>query len=92
MKRALRMLLCLVAAFVGLYIVGFGWLMEDMQNASRIIWLFLGSSMLLAMLFSLVWELYLHTKEQARELSERMDELEAEVRRLKKKKKDDSEE
>ncbi len=85
MKRLLRVLLCLVASFAGLYLTGFGWLMSDMENESRIVWLFLGTSLLLATIFVLLWELYLHNKQENRELSERIDELEAEIRRLKKK-------
>ena len=83
MKRLLRVLLCLVASFAGLYLTGFGWLMSDITNESRIVWLFLGTSLLLATIFVLLWELYLHNKQENRELSERIDELEAEIRRLK---------
>ena len=82
MKRLLRILLCLVASFTGLYLSGFGWLMADMTNESRIVWLFLGTSLLLAAVFTLLWELYLHNKQENQELSERVSELEAEVRRL----------
>ncbi len=90
MKRLLRVLLCLVASFAGLYLTGFGWLMSDMENESQIVWLFLGTSLLLATIFVLLWELYLHNKQENRELFERIDELEAEIRELKKK--DESEE
>ena len=90
MKRVLRILLCIVASFAALYLTGFGWLMDDMTNGSRIVWLFLGTSLLVATGFVLLWELYLHCKQEARELSERVDELEAEIRQLKKK--DESEE
>ncbi len=83
MKRLLRILLCLVAAFAGLYLVGFGWFMSDITNESRIVWLFLGASLLFAAIFVLLWELYLHNKQENRELSRRLDEPEAEVRRLK---------
>lgn len=85
MKRLLRILLCLVASFAGLYLTGFGWLMDDMTNGSRIVWLFLGTSLLFATIFVLLWEMYLHNKQEDRELSERVDELEAEIRRFKKK-------
>lgn len=85
MKRLLRILLCLVASFAGLYLTGFGWLMDDMTNGSRIVWLFLGTSLLFATIFVLLWEMYLHNKQEDRELSERIDELEAEIRRFKKK-------
>ena len=84
MKRALRILLCIVASFAALYLTGFGWLMSDIANGSRIVWLFLGTSLLFAAIFVLLWELYLHGKQKTRELSERVDELEAEIRRLKK--------
>ncbi len=90
MKRLLRILLCLVAAFAGLYLTGFGWLMSEMENESQIVWLFLGASLLLATIFVLLWELYLHSKQENQELSRRIDELEAEIRQLKKK--DESEE
>lgn len=85
MKRLLRILLCLVASFAGLYLTGFGWLMDDMTNGSRIVWLFLGTSLLFATIFVLLWEQYLHSKQENQELSERIDELEAEIRRFKKK-------
>lgn len=85
MKRLLRILLCLVASFAGLYLTGFGWLMDDMTNGSRIVWLFLGTSLLFATIFVLLWEQYLHSKQENQELSARVDELEAEIRRLKKK-------
>lgn len=85
MKRALRILLCIVASFALLYLTGFGWLMSDMENESQIVWLFLGTSLLFAAIFVLLWELYLHGKQKNRELSERVDELEAEIRRFKKK-------
>jgi hypothetical protein len=85
MKRLLRILLCLVASFAGLYLTGFGWLMDDMTNGSRIVWLFLGTSLLFATIFVLLWEQYLHSKQENQELSERVDELEAEIRRFKKK-------
>jgi hypothetical protein len=78
-------LLCLVASFAGLYLTGFGWLMDDMTNGSRIVWLFLGTSLLFATIFVLLWEQYLHSKQENQELSERVDELEAEIRRFKKK-------
>ena len=90
MKRMVRILLCIVASFAGLYLTGFGWLMDDMTNGSHIVWLFLGTSLLVATGFVLLWELYLYCKQEARELSERVDELEAEIRQLKKK--DESEE
>ena len=48
-------------------------------------WLFLGTSILSATIFVLLWELYLHSKQENQELSERVDELEAEIRRFKKK-------
>ena len=85
MKRLLRILLCLVASFAGLYLTGFGWLMDDMTNGSRIVWLFLGTSLLFATIFVLLWEQYLHSKQENQELSERVDDLEAEIRRFKKK-------
>ena len=84
MKRALRILLCIVASFALLYLTGFGWLMSHMENESQIVWLFLGTSLLLATIFVLLWELYLHGKQETRELSERVDGLEAEIRHLKK--------
>ncbi|MBQ9151210.1 MAG: hypothetical protein IJX72_03080 [Clostridia bacterium] len=90
MKRVLRILLCIVASFAALYLTGFGWLMADMTNGSHIVWLFLGTSLLLATVFTLLWELYLHNKQENRELSERIDELEAEIRRLKKKDESDT--
>jgi cell division protein FtsB len=83
MKRLLRILLCLVASFAGLYLTGFGWLMSDMENESQIVWLFLGTSLLFATIFVLLWELYLHSKRENSELTERIDELEAEIRQLK---------
>ena len=82
MKRLLRILLCIVASFVGLYLSGFGWLMADMTNESRMIWLFFGTSLLLATVFVLPWESYLYGKAERQELSERVSELETEVRRL----------
>ena len=85
MKRLLRILLCLVASFAGLYLTGFGWLMSDITNESRIVWLFLGTSLLVATVFILLWELYLYSKRETAELAERIDELEAEIRRFKKK-------
>ncbi len=85
MKRVLRILLCIVASFAALYLTGFGWLMSDMTNGSRIVWLFLGASLLFATIFDLLWEMYLHNKQENQELSERIDELETEIRRLKKK-------
>ena len=85
MKRLLRILLCLVASFAALYLTGFGWLMSHMENESQIVWLFLGTSLLVATVFVLLWEMYLHSKQEALDLSERIDELEAEIRRLKKK-------
>ena len=83
MKRALRILLCIVASFALLYLTGFGWLMSHMENESRMVWLFLGTSILFATIFVLLWELYLHSKQEAWELSQRVDELEAEIIRLK---------
>ena len=83
MKRMVRILLCIVASFAGLYLTGFGWLMDDMTNGSRIVWLFLGTSLLFATIFVLLWEQYLHSKQENQELSERVDELEAEIRQLK---------
>ena len=83
MKRVLRILLCIVASFAVLYLTGFGWLMSDMENESQIVWLFLGTSLLFATIFVLLWELYRHNKQENRELSERINELEAEIRRLK---------
>jgi cell division protein FtsB len=83
MKRTLRILLCIVASFALLYLIGFGWLMSDMENESQIVWLFLGTSLLFATIFVLLWELYLHSKRENSELTERIDELEAEIRRLK---------
>ena len=83
MKRLLRILLCLVASFAGLYLTGFGWLMSHMENESQIVWLFLGTSLLLATIFVLLWELYLYSKRETSELTERIDELEAEIRQLK---------
>ena len=85
MKRALRILLCIVAAFALLYLIGFGWLMSHMENESQIVWLFLGTSILFATIFVLLWEQYLHSKQENQELSARVDELEAEIRRFKKK-------
>ena len=83
MKRLVRILLCIIASFAALYLTGFGWLMADMTNGSRIVWLFLGTSLLLATIFVLLWELYLYSKRETSELTERIDELEAEIRRLK---------
>ena len=83
MKRALRILLCIVAAFALLYLIGFGWLMAHMENESQMVWLFLGTSVLFATIFVLLWELYLHSKQENQELSERVDELEAEIKQLK---------
>ena len=83
MKRVLRILLCIVASFAVLYLTGFGWLMSDMENESQIVWLFLGTSLLFATIFVLLWELYLHSKRETAELAERIDELEAEIKQLK---------
>ena len=83
MKRVLRILLCIVASFALLYLTGFGWLMSHMENESQIVWLFLGTSILLATIFVLLWELYLHSKRENSELTERIDELEAEIKQLK---------
>ena len=83
MKRALRILLCMVVSFALLYLTGFCWLMSHMENESQIVWLFLGTSLLLATIFVLLWELYLYSKRETSELTERIDELEAEIRRLK---------
>ena len=83
MKRLWRILLCLVASFAGLYLTGFGWLMSDITNESRIVWLFLGTSLLVATVFILLWELYLYSKRETAELAERIDELEAEIKQLK---------
>ena len=85
MKRVLRILLCIVASFALLYLIGFGWLMSHMENESQMVWLFLGTSLLFATIFVLLWEQYLHSKQENQELSERVDELEAEIRRFKKK-------
>lgn len=85
MKRVLRILLCIVASFAVLYLIGFGWLMSHMENESQIVWLFLGTSLLFTAIFVLLWELYLHSKQENQELSARVDELEAEIRRFKKK-------
>jgi len=83
MKRAMRILLCIVASFALLYLIGFGRLMSHMENESQMVWLFLGTSLLVATVFVLLWEQYLHSKQEARELSRRVDELEAEIIRLK---------
>ena len=83
MKRVLRILLCIVASFAVLYLTGFGWLMSDMENESQIVWLFLGTSLLFATIFVLLWELYLYSKRETAELAERIDELEAEIKQLK---------
>ena len=83
MKRTLRILLCIVAAFALLYLIGFGWLMAHMENESQMVWLFLGTSLLFATIFVLLWELYLHSKRENSELTERIDELEAEIKQLK---------
>ena len=85
MKRALRILLCYVASFAGLWLIGFGWLMSSMENGAQMAWLFLGAALLLSLVFTLIWELYLHSKDQVRKLTARIDELEAEIRRLNKK-------
>ena len=83
MKRLVRILLCIIASFAALYLTGFCWLMSHMENESQIVWLFLGTSLLLATIFVLLWELYLYSKRETSELTERIDELEAEIRRLK---------
>ena len=85
MKRLVRIFLCIIASFAALYLTGFGWLMSHMENESQIVWLFLGTSLLFATIFVLLWELYLHSKRETSELTERIDELEAEIRRFKKK-------
>ena len=82
MKRVLRVLLCYVVAFALLWLIGFGWIMDNWENESRIVWFFLGASMVLAAVLALLWELYLHGRDQAQELSKRVDALEAEFRRL----------
>ena len=82
MKRALRILLCYVASFAGLWLIGFGWLMSSMENGSQMAWLFLGSALVLSLVFTLIWELYLHGKDRMQEMSLRVDELEAEIRQL----------
>ena len=51
--------------------------MPIVENESRIVWLYLGSSLILAVLLTLIWEMYLHGKDQMQELSARIDELEA---------------
>ena len=79
----MRILLCIVASFALLYLIGFGWLMAHMENESQIVWLFLGTSLLFATIFVLLWELYLYSKRENSELTERIDELETEIRRLK---------
>ena len=84
MKRALRILLCYVASFAGLWLIGFGWLMSSMENESQMVWLFLGAALLLSLVFTLIWELYLHSKDRMQEMSLRVDELEAEIRQLNK--------
>ena len=84
MKRALRILLCYVASFAGLWLIGFGWLMSSMENESQMVWLLLGAALLLSLVFTLIWELYLHSKDRMQEMSLRVDELEAEIRQLNK--------
>ncbi len=85
MKRALRFLLCYAASFAGLYLIGYGWLLPAVENESRMVWLFLGSALILSLMFTLIWELYLHGKDQVRELTDRVDGLETELRRLNRK-------
>ena len=84
MKRVWRFLLSYAVSFASLFLIGYGWLMSAMENASRMVWLFLGSSLLLAVIFTLIWELFLCEREQTRELTVRVNELETEVKGLKK--------
>ena len=84
MKRVLRILLCYVVSFAGLWLIGFGWLMSSMENESQMVWLLLGAALLLSLVFTLIWELYLHSKDRMQEMSLRVDELEAEIRQLNK--------
>ena len=83
MKKVLRFLLCYAASLVSLLLIGYGWLMTAVDNEARIVWLFLGSALLLSAVLFLLWETYLHGNEQTQELTARVDELEAEIRRQK---------
>lgn len=75
MKRTIRILLCVLISFITVYLSGYGNLMNDISE-SLAVTTFIGAVVVLAILFSLLLEMYLCFKNKINELTKRIDELE----------------
>ena len=75
MKRTIRILLCIIISFITVYLSGYGNLMNDISE-SLAATTFIGAVVVLAILFSLLLEMYLCFKSKINELTKRIDELE----------------
>ena len=75
MKRTIRILLCVLISFITVYLSGYGNLMNDISE-SLAVTTFIGAVVVLAILFSLLLEMYLCFKSKIKELTKRIDELE----------------
>lgn len=75
MKRTIRILLCILISFAIVYVSGYGNLMNDISE-SLATTTFIGAVIVLAVLVTLILEMYLSFKSKIHELTKRIDELE----------------
>lgn len=82
MKKIIRFLLCYVISFLALYLSGYVNLMDHVSPSLATTTFFL-SALVLAVITAFILEMYLSFKTEINELSERVDKLETENKKLK---------
>jgi uncharacterized SAM-binding protein YcdF (DUF218 family) len=75
MKRTIRILLCIIASFLIVYLSGYGNLMNDLSD-SLAVTTFIGAVIALSILVILILEMYLGFKRKINDLTKRVDEIE----------------
>ncbi len=82
MNGFIRFLICFCAAFASFYLSGFGALTEGISD-SLAVSIIVRASLVLAGIGFLIWNGYVFFSKKNRELSEKIEELEKEISRLK---------
>jgi len=76
MKRVLRLLLCCAVSFVIIFIVNHG-LWSNVPSVGEALLASIGSTVVLAAVFFVIWEVYSNLKAENRALSDRITQLES---------------
>ena len=84
MKRILRIAVCLLVAFLAVYISGYKNALNVWGDSSVAILSFYGAALVLAALDFIIWELYLKLKTKISQMNARIEQLEQQLKSIEK--------